>query len=79
MDPVTKIEVSKSILHARKELGETFVIVSHDMDFVAEVCDRAALMRLGKIVDIGETGAVLSKLSSKEREEALEGVTKELI
>ncbi|MDD5473356.1 MAG: methyl coenzyme M reductase system, component A2 [Candidatus Methanoperedens sp.] len=78
MDPVTKIEVSRSILHARKELGETFVIVSHDMDFVAQVCDRAALMRLGKIVDIGETDAVLSKLSEKEREEALEGIVKEL-
>ncbi len=78
MDPVTKIEVAKSILHARKELGETFVIISHDMDFVAQVCDRAALMRLGKIVDIGETDAVLSKLSEKEREEALEGIVKEL-
>lgn len=78
MDPVTKIEVSKSILHARREMGETFVIVSHDMDFVAEVCDRAALMRLGKIVDIGETDAVLSKLTGKEREEALEGIVKEL-
>ena len=78
MDPVTKIEVSKSILNARKEMGETFVIVSHYMDFVAEVCDRAALMRLGKIVDIGDSDAVLSKLSSKEREEALEGIVKEL-
>lgn len=78
MDPVTKIEVAKSILHARKELGETFVIVSHDMDFVAQVCDRAALMRLGKVVDIGDTDAVLSKLSEKEREEALEGIVKEL-
>ncbi len=78
MDPVTKIEVSKSILHARKEVGETFIIVSHDMDFVDQVCDRAALMRLGKIVDIGETDSVLSKLSEKEREEALEGIAKEL-
>ncbi|MCZ7397897.1 MAG: methyl coenzyme M reductase system, component A2, partial [Candidatus Methanoperedens sp.] len=78
MDPVTKIEVAKSILHARKELGETFIIVSHDMDFVDQVCDRAALMRLGKIVDIGETDAVLSKLSEKEREEALEGIAREL-
>ncbi len=78
MDPVTKIEVAKSILHARKELGETFIIVSHDMDFVAQVCDRAALMRLGKIVDIGDTDSVLSKLSEKEREEALEGIAKEL-
>jgi methyl coenzyme M reductase system subunit A2 len=78
MDPVTKIEVSRSILHARETLGETFVIVSHDMDFVAEVCDRAALMRLGKIVDIGETGDVLSRLTQEEREEALEGISKEL-
>jgi methyl coenzyme M reductase system subunit A2 len=78
MDPVTKIEVAKSILHARKGFGETFVIVSHDMDFVAQVCDRAALMRLGKIVDMGDTDAVLSKLSEKEREEALEGIVKEL-
>lgn len=78
MDPVTKIEVAKSILHARKELGETFVIVSHDMDFVAQVCDRAALMRMGKIVEIGDTDAVLSKLSEKEREETLEGIVKEL-
>ncbi len=78
MDPVTKVEVAKSILNARKELGETFIIVSHDMDFVAQVCDRAALMRLGKIVDIGDTDVVLSKLSEKEREETLEGIVKEL-
>jgi len=59
-------------------LGETFVIVSHDMDFVAEVCDRAALMRLGKIVDVGETSEVLSRLTRDERDEALEGISKEL-
>ncbi len=31
MDPVTKIEVAKSILKARKEFGETYIIISHDM------------------------------------------------
>jgi methyl coenzyme M reductase system subunit A2 len=78
MDPVTKIEVSRSILHARETLGETFVIVSHDMDFVAEVCDRAALMRMGKIIDIGETSEVLSRLTAEERVETVEGISKEL-
>ncbi len=72
MDPITKIEVTKSILQARDELGETFVIVSHDMDFVLEVCDRVALMRTGKIVDIGDPGTVLSELTDKERVEAAE-------
>ena len=68
--PHRNIEVAKSIIHVRKTLGETFVIVSHDMDFVAHVCDRTALMRLCKIVYIGETNAVLSKLSEKERKNA---------
>jgi methyl coenzyme M reductase system subunit A2 len=72
MDPITKIEVTKSILQARGELGETFVIVSHDMDFVLEVCDRVALMRTGKIADIGDPGSVLSELTEKERIEAAE-------
>jgi len=78
MDPITKIEVSKSILNARETMGETFVIVSHDMDFVAEVCDRAALMRLGKIVDIGDTADVLTRLTKEEREESKEGIAKDL-
>ena len=72
MDPITKIEVTKSILKAREETGETFVIVSHDMDFVLEICDRVALMRAAKIVDIGSPEIVLSKLTDDERDEAIE-------
>jgi methyl coenzyme M reductase system subunit A2 len=53
MDPITKLDVKHSILTARKEMEETFIIVSHDMDFVRDICDRVALMRGGKIVRIG--------------------------
>lgn len=60
MDPITKISVTNSILKAREEIGETFVIVSHDIDFVNEICDRVALMFEGKIVDIGNPKNVLS-------------------
>jgi methyl coenzyme M reductase system subunit A2 len=73
MDPITKKEVTKSILKAREKMGDTFVIVSHDMDFLEEICDRVALMRNGKIVDIGAPAAVLSKLTDKERMEAAAG------
>jgi len=34
-------------------MDETFIIVSHDMDFVQDVCDRVAMMQGGKIVQIG--------------------------
>ncbi|RLG30474.1 methyl coenzyme M reductase system, component A2 [Methanosarcinales archaeon] len=69
MDPVTRVDVTKSILEAREELGETFIIVSHDMDFVVDVCDRAALMRDGKVIEIGDVDTVIAKLDEGEREE----------
>jgi methyl coenzyme M reductase system subunit A2 len=71
MDLITKIDVSKSVLNARDELGETFLIVSHDMDFVQNVCDRAALMRNGKIVHVGTPDGVLSLMTKEEEEEML--------
>ena len=67
MDPITKMSVTTSILKTRDELGETFVIVSHDMDFVNEICDRVALMRDGKIVDIGEPKNVLFQVTEEEK------------
>jgi methyl coenzyme M reductase system subunit A2 len=70
MDPITRIEVTKSILKARDEMGDTFVIVSHDMDFLKDICDRVALMRQSRIVDIGDPDNVLSQLTEKELTEA---------
>jgi methyl coenzyme M reductase system subunit A2 len=71
MDAITKIEVTKSILNAREELKETFVIVSHDMDFVKNVCDRAMLMRNGKAVYTGLPDEVLAKITEEEEKEML--------
>jgi methyl coenzyme M reductase system subunit A2 len=71
MDAITKIEVTKSILNAREELGETFVIVSHDMDFVKNVCDRAILMRNGWAVFTGRPNEVMAKITEEEEKEML--------
>ncbi|MEA2034635.1 MAG: methyl coenzyme M reductase system, component A2 [Euryarchaeota archaeon] len=68
MDPITKIDVKHSIMHAREEMDETFIVVSHDMEFVRDICDRAALMRNGKIIKIGPTQEVLDLLSEEEKE-----------
>jgi methyl coenzyme M reductase system subunit A2 len=67
MDPITKIDVKHSIGTAREETDETFIVVSHDMDFIRDVCDRCILMRGGKIVKVGQTAEVLEELSDKER------------
>ena len=63
MDPITRQDVKHSILNARDEMDETFIVVSHDMDFVRDVCDRVALMRGGKIIEMGRTADVLSHMS----------------
>ena len=42
MDPITKNFVADTIRSARANLGMTFLIVSHDVDFAYNVCDRIA-------------------------------------
>ncbi len=61
MDPITKVIVAKSVLRARETLGETFVVVSHDMDFVQNCCDRAAFMQNGKVVAIGKPDDIIKQ------------------
>src|SRR5512136_898658 len=67
MDPITKVDVKHSIMHSRDEMDMTFIVVSHDMDFVKDICDRLALMRGGRIVQMGPTPKVLGSLTEEER------------
>jgi methyl coenzyme M reductase system subunit A2 len=53
MDPITRNKVALAIKSARKNLEETFVIVTHNMDFALEVCDRVSSMEDGKITKTG--------------------------
>lgn len=73
MDPITKVTVAKAVLKARKELGETFVVVSHDMDFITNCCDRAILMTGGKIVQEGKPEDIISGFEEIERKFADNG------
>ncbi|WP_423792720.1 methyl coenzyme M reductase system, component A2 [Methanocaldococcus indicus] len=69
MDPITRNTVAESILKSRVELEQTYIIVSHDMDFVLKVCDRAGLMRKGKLVKVGKPEEIVKILTEEEKEE----------
>ncbi|WP_455646170.1 methyl coenzyme M reductase system, component A2 [Methanosphaera sp.] len=71
MDPITRRDVTESILNAREELDQTFILISHDMDFVLECCDTAALMRDGKLLDHGTPEDMVEQLTSTERTKML--------
>lgn len=71
MDPITRVQLTDSIIKAREELNQTFLIISHDMDFVIDVCDVASLMRGGKILKTGLPQDIIQDLTVKEKEEML--------
>lgn len=52
LDPELVGEVEKSILDAAK-LGQTMVLVSHDMDFVYQVADKVLFLEKGRILEQG--------------------------
>jgi methyl coenzyme M reductase system subunit A2 len=66
MDPMTKMDVKHSILHARDEMDETFIVVSHDMEFVRDVCDRVALIKGGRIIRMGPAAKVITEAGYNE-------------
>ena len=68
MDPITKVAVAKAVIKARNDLNETFIVVSHDMDFILNCCDRVALMKDGKIADMGSAEKIVEELKALEKE-----------
>lgn len=69
MDPFTKRDVAMSIKNARNELGQTFIIISHDLEFVQDTCEETILMREGRIVGRGSPPEVLKAFTSEEEKE----------
>jgi ABC-type branched-subunit amino acid transport system ATPase component len=56
--PVMRETMAKFI-RARNAQGHTFVLVSHDMPIVVELCHRAACMNAGRLIASGATRDVL--------------------
>ncbi len=50
LDPDAAQIVRQIILQQREEAGTSFLVTSHDMDEVAEVCDRVLVLKKGTII-----------------------------
>jgi len=59
LDATTTGEVLRVLSDAREKLGTTVVVITHDLDVVKAICDRAALFekgRLREVIPISSTG-----------------------
>ncbi|MHC5215251.1 methionine ABC transporter ATP-binding protein [Enterococcus sp. LJL128] len=54
LDPQTTDEVLDLLLEINKELNLTIVLITHEMHVIRKICNKVAVMELGKIVEEGE-------------------------
>jgi len=52
-------ETMAAFIRRRNAQGHTFLVVSHDMPIVVDLCHRAACMNAGRLIAVGPTRDVL--------------------
>jgi ABC-2 type transport system ATP-binding protein len=63
LDPTSQFKLRKIIKDFASEKGKTFMISSHDLDHVTDVCTRIVILEKGKIVrDVQKTATTLAEL-----------------
>jgi peptide/nickel transport system ATP-binding protein len=66
-EPVASLDVSiqaqiiNLFLDLRRRLGLTMIFISHDLSVVRHVCDRIAIMYLGRIVELGAGADIFAR------------------
>ncbi|MBL0715410.1 MAG: ABC transporter ATP-binding protein, partial [Desulfosarcina sp.] len=53
LDPTVCLQVLDAIRRLKEKSGTAIMLISHDLFLAAEICDRVAVMKAGRIVETG--------------------------
>ncbi len=72
LDKTTEAQVLALIAELRRDSGAALVLVTHDLNVVARVCDRVLVMKDGRLIEQGPVRQVFSSPASAYSRELLE-------
>jgi len=65
LDPETTRSILQLLRDLNQQLGLTVLLITHEMDVVKTICDSAALMQKGRVVESGTVGELLATPGSQ--------------
>lgn len=65
LDPETTRSILQLLRDLNRQLGLTVLLITHEMDVVKSICDSAALMEQGRIVESGTVSELLATPGSE--------------
>lgn len=60
LDPLIRNEMQSQLLELQRDLGKTIIFISHDLNEAMRLGDRIAIMRAGRIAQIGTANEILT-------------------
>lgn len=74
LDVSVQEQIVELLKKLQRELGMSYLFISHDIALVSGICDRLAVMNQGEIVEMGKTSDIISNPQENYTKKLMESV-----